>query len=137
MADFTRAVTSANSDEILRQQLFQPIASAPTATAEVRLSADAVQANEAPAESEEEQYESPLNAQEQESLEKAIEQLDELVKPLSIGLSVQQIESLNRMYVQLLDRETGETIREIPPRKILEMQQNIRVFQGLLFDKFS
>ena len=76
-----------------------------------------------------------FSEEEKSVLKEAIEQLDELVKPLSIGLSVQRIETLNRFYVELFDRDTGEVLREIPARKIIEMQENLRAFQGLLFDR--
>jgi flagellar protein FlaG len=76
-----------------------------------------------------------FSEEEKGAFEAAIQQLDELVKPLSIGLSVQRIETLNRFYVELFDRDTGEVLREIPARKIIELQENLRAFQGLLFDR--
>ena len=136
MADPSQMAVSSSSDALLRQQLFQQPAppTSPTGLPDSRQGADAVNKNDA---SDAQNNEQPLDPQEREELQKAIQQLDGLVKPLSIGLSVQRIESINTLYVKLLDRETGETIREIPPRKILEMKENIKAFQGLLFDKFS
>lgn len=133
MADLTRMVSSASGDEALRQQYFQASQQLLN-VASKELASDAVVQAEAGAEQEKE---SALSEKEQQELRDAIEQLDEVIKPLSIGLNVQRIESINRLYVQLLDRETGEVLREIPPRKILKMQENLRAMQGLLFDKFS
>ena len=130
MSDTTR-ILSSSSDEVLKQQLFQ-FPSQKTQKVEASLSAEAVQAIE-----EVQEDTSPLDEEEKTALDEVIQDLDRLMKPLSIGLSVQRIESINRLYVQLLDRQTGETIREIPPRKILEMKENIRAYQGLMFDKFS
>lgn len=135
MADPSMSVSS-GSDALLRQQLFQQQPApqvSPTAIPDARQGSDAI----SQAEPETQNNEQPLDPQEREELKKAIQQLDGLVKPLSIGLSVQRIESINTLYVKLLDRETGETIREIPPRKILEMRENIKAYQGLMFDKFS
>jgi len=137
--DLSRVVSSTQSaaktsEDLLRQQLFQPPSASQVSSTEPALSAEAVQAA---FEAEQNEADTKLTDEEQKALQEAIEKLDTLVKPLSIGLNVQRIESLNRMYVQLFDRETGETLREIPPRKILQMQENIRAFQGLFFDKFS
>lgn len=135
MSEPTKIAGANGSDEILRQQLFQS-AVQNVQVAQKRdasTTAEAVQASEGS----DNQDSSALTEDEQKALKEAIQHLDQLVKPLSIGLSVQRIDTINRLYVQLLDRQTGETIREIPPRKILEMQENIKAFQGLLFDKFS
>lgn len=119
-------------EDLLRQQLLQqPLAGSGSASAaDSRYSVQAAQESQSDGETE-------LTEDEKQAFKEATQELDTLLKPLSIGLSVQRIESLNRLYVQLFDRETGETLREVPPRKIIEMQENIRAFRGLLFDKFS
>lgn len=124
-------------DDLLRQQLLQR--AVPPAADIVQQAAEAShQTQIKPEKSQaEQQQQQDLNEAEKQALREAIQQIDELVKPLSVGLNVQRIESINRLYVKLFDRETGETLREIPPRKILEMKENIKAFQGLLFDKFS
>lgn len=131
MTETTRIMGSNGSDEILRQQLLH-LPDQKVQKSETSVSVEAVQAVEQVQEDD-----TPLSEDEKSALKDAIEQLDQLMKPLSIGLSVQRIESLNRLYVRLLDRQTGETIREIPPRKILAMKENIKAYQGLIFDKFS
>ncbi|PKL75514.1 MAG: hypothetical protein CVV27_14985 [Candidatus Melainabacteria bacterium HGW-Melainabacteria-1] len=132
MADLSRMAVSAGSEDLLRHQIMQM---APIATqAEGSITPEAVREAAPP---QQEEQDAPLTQEEQQNLESSIEQLDDLLKPLSIGLNVQRIESLSRFYVELLDRETGEVIREIPGRKIIELQENLRAMQGLLFDKFS
>lgn len=128
MADLTRMAVSASSDDMLRQQVYQFAPVMPTDTAQT---AEAVQ-KPAPTNDDTEQ---PLSEEENKNLEQAISQLDDMLKPLSIGLNVQRVDSLNRYYVELMDRDTGEVLREIPYRKIIEMQENMRAMQGLLFDK--
>lgn len=122
-------------EDLLRQQLLQqPLAGSDKASAtDSRYSVQAVQA----VQESQNDGETELTEDEKQAFKEATQEMDTLLKPLSIGLSVQRIESLNRLYVQLFDRETGETLREVPPRKIIEMQENIRAFRGLLFDKFS
>ncbi|HEY9842038.1 MAG: flagellar protein FlaG [Candidatus Sericytochromatia bacterium] len=132
MADISRMAVSASGEDSIRQQLL-PTLSLPGTAPEAQ-TAVAVKETEAPPE-EEQEY--PLSDEEKKNLQDTIDNLDNLIKPLSIGLNVQRLESIDRWYVQLLDRETGEVLREIPPRKILQMQENVRAMQGLLFDKFS
>lgn len=135
MSDNNFAVSASrasNQDELLRQQLLQraPVA----AEAPVQMP----EALRAPSEAENDtQQQDDLNEADKQALKEAIQQIDQLMMPLSIGLNVQRIESINRLYVKLFDRETGEVLREIPSRKILEMKENIKALQGLLFDKFS
>ncbi len=129
MADLTRMAVSASSDDMLRQQVYQ---FAPLAAQDTTQTAEAVQK---PAQAPEDNSQQALNEDQQKNLEQAIEQLDGMLKPLSIGLNVQRVETLNRYYVELMDRDTGEVLREIPHHKIIELQENMRAMQGLLFDK--
>ncbi|MGV3523381.1 MAG: flagellar protein FlaG [Candidatus Sericytochromatia bacterium] len=139
MADLSVSrLSNSSPEELLRQQVLYGLNTtpAPVQGTETTQTAEAVQQSQA-AEAQKQEEEDTLSEQEKDAFSEAIQQLDELIKPLSIGLNVTRIEALNRLYVQLFDRDTGEVLREIPPRKILEMQENIRAFQGLLFDKFS
>lgn len=138
MSDHSFAISGGrapNQDDLLRQQLLQQ-ASAITTTDTPIQSPEALR-SPTPSENSESQYEENLSEADKKALKETIQQIDQLVKPLSIGLNVERIESINRLYVKLFDRETGEVLREIPSRKILEMKENIKAFQGLLFDKFS
>jgi len=44
-------------------------------------------------------------------------------------------EKLDRYYVKVIDAETKELIREIPPEKLLNMYAAMRDLMGLLVDK--
>lgn len=137
MADLSVSrLSNSSPEELLRQKVLYGLNTTPAQGTETTQTAEAVQQSQA-AEAQKQEEEDTLSDQEKDAFSDAIQQLDELIKPLSIGLNVTRIEALNRLYVQLFDRDTGEVLREIPPRKILEMQENIRAFQGLLFDKFS
>jgi uncharacterized FlaG/YvyC family protein len=81
--------------------------------------------------------EKPLSQDEKKSLDGAVEHLDQVIKPLDIGLNIRHIDSLDRFAVELFDRETGKVIREIPARQVIQMQENMKQMQGLIFDKFS
>ncbi len=44
-------------------------------------------------------------------------------------------ERLNRLYVQIKDNATGEVVREIPPRKLIEQQAAMSEMIGMLLDR--
>ena len=131
MGDITGIAVSASPKDTVQQYLQTAQQVAP----ELLVTANAIQKPEANAEEQSKNEDQALNDQEKQELNEAIQNLDSLIKPLSIGLNVQRIDEVNQLYVQLLDRETGEVLREIPSRKILEMQKNLRAMQGLLFDQ--
>lgn len=131
MADITRMAVSAKSEDV--RQPFLNTNPAPVPQAAEPQSAVAVAAATKPAEQEDTE-----DAEvDKERLKDAVDSLDNVIKPLNIGLNFQQIEEIDRTYVELYDRETGEIIREIPPKQIIQLALNIKTMQGLLFDKFS
>jgi len=44
-------------------------------------------------------------------------------------------ERLNRLYVQIKDNATGEVVREIPPRKLIEQQAAMSEMIGIILDR--
>ena len=44
-------------------------------------------------------------------------------------------ERLNRLYVQIKDNATGEVVREIPPRKLIEQQAAMSEMIGMILDR--
>ena len=44
-------------------------------------------------------------------------------------------ERLNRLYVQIKDNATGEVVREIPPRKLIEQQADMSEMIGMILDR--
>ena len=44
-------------------------------------------------------------------------------------------EELNEYYVTIIDSQTDEVIREIPPKKLLDIHAAMREFVGLLVDR--
>lgn len=45
-------------------------------------------------------------------------------------------EDTNRLYVQIVDRETKEVIKQIPPEEMLELSAKIQEMVGILLDKY-
>ncbi|MBI5327362.1 MAG: flagellar protein FlaG [Deltaproteobacteria bacterium] len=66
----------------------------------------------------------------------------------SVGAAVERFQSLlnrdvvmavdkalNRVTVKLIDSETGDVVREIPPEDVLNIAKKTTTIEGLLFDK--
>ena len=74
------------------------------------------------------------NSQQQnEQIRKAVEQLN---KKLSNSEAVYGIhEGTNRITIKIVDKETKETIKELPPEKTLDMIVKVWELAGMLVDE--
>lgn len=83
-------------------------------------------------------------AEGEESAEKAVRegQLEEVVSRLNLVLEMTWYDLRFRIHrasgevmVQVVNRDTGEVLREIPPQKILDMIAEMKRLLGMLMDK--
>lgn len=72
-----------------------------------------------------------LRADLRESVQAANERLAE--RGTSISLSVDR--STNTVVVQVKDRDTGDTVRQIPPETAIQVARNIDRLTGILVDR--
>ena len=70
-----------------------------------------------------------------DKLEKAVEETNRIVFPRDDRFEFKIHERTGRMMVKLVDKETEETIREIPSEKILDLIANIWEMVGILVDE--
>lgn len=70
-----------------------------------------------------------------ESVEKQVDSLNELLQMNNTSLKFHIHEELNRTYVQVINRDTEEVMKEIPPEKFLDMVASMLKHAGLLVDK--
>ncbi|EGL83698.1 flagellar protein FlaG protein [Caldalkalibacillus thermarum TA2.A1] len=70
-----------------------------------------------------------------EDLEKTLKGLNEFLKPAYKTLRFELYEELDRYIVRLVDQESQEVIREIPPEKLLDMYVSMLQFVGLIVDE--
>ncbi|MUV39061.1 uncharacterized protein JNUCC1_02933 [Lentibacillus sp. JNUCC-1] len=68
-------------------------------------------------------------------VETAVTKMNELAKPLKTDLKFQLHEDLNEYYVTVVNPVTHEVIKEIPPKKMLDMYAAMAEFMGLLVDE--
>src|SRR5690606_28959817 len=69
-----------------------------------------------------------------EEIERAAEELNRALEHVNQRLSFKIHEGSERMIVYVIDRETNEVVRELPPEKFLDTIAKIREFIGILFD---
>ena len=70
-----------------------------------------------------------------ETLKKMVEGMNEFVKPTQTALKFEFHEKLNEYFVQIVDSVTKEVVKEIPPRKFLDMYASMMEQMGLFVDK--
>lgn len=68
-------------------------------------------------------------------LTERVNQLNETLRVFDKRLRFDIHEETNRVMVQVLDAETDEILREIPPEKILDMVASIEEAIGLIVDE--
>ena len=69
-----------------------------------------------------------------EQVEAAVEQLQQMAASMDIKLNFQLNRTDNSVVVKVLNRETNEVIREIPPENIRRLADRMAELNGLLFD---
>lgn len=60
--------------------------------------------------------------------------LNEFLEPHYTTISFELHEELDRYYVEVIDRETKEVIREIPDKELLDIYAKMTEFLGIFFD---
>ena len=69
-----------------------------------------------------------------EALHRMAESLGQAVTALNRGVRFRIDESGGTVVAQIVDRETDQVIRQIPPEELLAVSQRLRDFLGLLLD---
>lgn len=70
-----------------------------------------------------------------EKLEEIVKGMNEFLQPSHTSLKFNVHEDLKEYYVQLIDDRTKEVVREIPPKKLLDMYAAMMKFVGLIVDQ--
>lgn len=70
-----------------------------------------------------------------EKMEKVIDSMNNFLKESNTHLKFQYHDELQKYYVAIVDDQTNEVIKEIPPKKLLDMYAAMADYLGLLVDK--
>ena len=66
----------------------------------------------------------------QEDLVKPVQRINEAVRPYGVEFELR--EESSRIVTRIVDRESGEVIRQIPSEDVLRIAERLPEFQGLL-----
>ena len=69
------------------------------------------------------------------SIEEAVEVLNEALSRKSTSALIRRDEELNRYLVTIRDKDSGEVVREIPDEALLKFARNLQELKGILFDE--
>lgn len=70
-----------------------------------------------------------------DDIEKVVKSINHFLEPSNSSLQFKLHEELGEYYVSIVDQTTNEVIREIPPKKLLDIHAAMREFMGLIIDK--
>lgn len=65
----------------------------------------------------------------------AQEEVNAVLDHLNVQLKLSVNRDLERVVAKIVDRDTGEVVREIPPEEMLEMAKRLEEMSGLLLDE--
>ncbi|GIN64053.1 hypothetical protein J27TS8_40460 [Robertmurraya siralis] len=70
-----------------------------------------------------------------EEVEHIVKGMNEFLQPKFTSVVFKLHEELDRYYVEVIDKETKEVVREIPDKEILDMYAKMTEYLGLFIDK--
>ncbi|MFB7639496.1 flagellar protein FlaG [Peribacillus butanolivorans] len=70
-----------------------------------------------------------------EKVKEVVESLKTFLDPTHTAIRFEYHEELNEYYVKVVDDVTDETIREIPPKKLLDFYAAMTEFVGIMVDE--
>ncbi|WP_138419464.1 flagellar protein FlaG [Aquibacillus sediminis] len=70
-----------------------------------------------------------------EQVNELVESINEFLEPTRTSLKFEMHEKLDRHYVQVIDQETEEVIKEIPPKKLLDAYASMAELMGFIVDE--
>lgn len=70
-----------------------------------------------------------------DQLKEVIKGVNEFLTPAETSLKFTLHEDLQEYYVKIIDDKTKEVIREIPPKKLLDMYAAMKEYLGLIVDR--
>lgn len=84
--------------------------------------------------SEQKQHTSEAINQVRDKLDRAIEELQISLEPKNTNLSFTVDQVSDRVLVSVVDKNTGESVRQVPSEAILRVAHNLEALKGVLFD---
>ena len=70
-----------------------------------------------------------------QSIDDAVEVLNQALSMKSTAAFIRRDEDLNRYLVTIKDKDSGEIVREIPDEALIKFARNLQELRGILFDE--
>ena len=70
-----------------------------------------------------------------QSIDDAVEVLNQALSLKSTAAFIRRDEELNRYLVTIKDKDSGEIVREIPDEALIKFARNLQELRGILFDE--
>ncbi|MBC2582582.1 flagellar protein FlaG [Clostridium sp. DJ247] len=70
----------------------------------------------------------------EQDVKKAVDKLNELLEGKSTHVEYEQVGKSKHMAIRIVDSQTKEVIKEIPPKKIIEMIDKLCEMAGIMID---
>jgi flagellar protein FlaG len=71
----------------------------------------------------------------EDEVKESVKDINEIVDKVKEGLSFQIHEDTEKMMVKVVDLNTDEVIKELPPEEMLDLQARIHEMVGILIDE--
>ena len=68
-------------------------------------------------------------------IEEVVKGMNDFIQPINTSIKFVLHDKLKDYYVEVVDDQTNEVIKEIPSKKLLDTYANMMEFVGLLVDK--
>jgi len=73
--------------------------------------------------------------EQEENIQKSIEKFNEMDDTHNLDVKFAYNDKLNQVYLNVIDKNTGETIRKLPSEEAMKIAENMKDLVGALFDK--
>jgi flagellar protein FlaG len=74
---------------------------------------------------------SPINENE---VKKIVNEVNSMIEQFSGKVSFSYDPETNQIAIQVIDKETGEVIRQIPPKEMMTLMEKMEEIAGIIYD---
>jgi len=78
---------------------------------------------------------SPASPTHRVALEQAVGKVRDALQQSGSQLQIEVDQDLHRVVVKILNRDSGEVIRQIPPQEVIDLAKDLANHKGLLFEE--
>ncbi|MER1984469.1 MAG: flagellar protein FlaG [Solibacillus sp.] len=126
-------ITSQNADLSIKQTATQPTQPTVSTTSSVDLPKE--KSSEQPVDTSKQSIQQSDMATMKEKLEPAIETINEVLETTNKSSKFVLHEGLDKYFVRLVDADTDEVIKEIPPERLLNAFYELQKLAGMIVDE--